>query len=166
MATRNQAGRAEQATHAQISGEAIALFHQRIPRRAYAMDQLGPMVLLPKPIAIKLRYIQPQPKGVIGLLPFDIDRELGALAWEDANLPPPNLAVINPENTHAHLLYMIEAPVFLGESNQTSKAAWLLRTIQRGMNFQLRADPGYSGFTCKNPLNESWPVWSPAPHAY
>ena len=42
---------------------------------------------------------------------FDIDREGGALAWEDNGLPMPAWATINRENRHAHLAYALAAPV-------------------------------------------------------
>lgn len=144
----------------------LDLFWQRLPKFAYAMDFLGPMALLPKAQAVLLRYIQTQPKNVIGALPFDIDCKFGALTWDDANLPPPNLVVINPKNTHAHYLYLIQDPIFLGEGKPLTQAAQYLRTVHRGMTFQLKADPSYSGFTVKNPLHEHWPVWSPRTEPY
>ena len=144
----------------------LDLFWQRLPKFAYAMDFLGPMTLLPKAQAVLLRYIQTQPKNVIGALPFDIDCEFGALVWDDANLPPPNLIVINPENTHAHYLYLILDPIFLGEGKPLTQAAQYLRTVHRGMTFQLKADPSFSGFTVKNPLHEHWPVWTPRSEPY
>jgi len=60
-----------------MQGTPLDLFHQRLPKIAYAMDQLGPMRLLPKAEAILRRYIQTQPKNVVGALPFDIDRKYG-----------------------------------------------------------------------------------------
>jgi hypothetical protein len=144
----------------------LDLFRQRLPKVAYAMDRLGPMLLLPKAQAILRRYIQTQPRNVVGALPFDIDIEYAAIRWEDVNLPPPNLVVINPENSHAHYLYLIRDPVFLGEGKPLTQVAEYMRTVHRAMIFQLKADPSFSGFTVKNPLNEFWPIWSPAKEPY
>ncbi|MHB1681166.1 MAG: replication initiation protein [bacterium] len=44
-------------------------------------------------------------------LVFDVDKPKAALSFESANLPEPNIVVINPKNTHAHLLYYLENPV-------------------------------------------------------
>jgi len=40
-------------------------------------------------------------------LRFDIDTEGGGAAWIEAELPAPNLVVINPCNGHAHLIYLL-----------------------------------------------------------
>jgi hypothetical protein len=149
-----------------MSADPLGLFRQRLPRMAYAMDRLGPMRLLPKAQAILYRYVQAQPRNVVGALPFDIDVEYAAIIWDDANLPPPNLVVINPENAHAHYLYQLRASVFLGEGKPATRAAEYLRMIQRAMIFQLKADPSFSGFTVKNPLHPHWKVWSPASEPY
>jgi hypothetical protein len=158
MFNTTQTGFAGQIAFTPMTDPALSLFYQRVPRFAYAMDYLGPMSLLPKTEAIQRRYIQPQPKDAISVLAFDIDRHAGALAWQDAHLPSPNLAIINPENAHAHLLYLLEEPIFLGETNQWSQAVRFLHAVQRGLTIQLGADPAYSGLTCKNPLHPYWIV--------
>ncbi len=53
--------------------------------------------------------IAPDPPGWLTALRFDIDTEGGGAAWIEAELPAPNLVVINPRNGHAHLVYLLGA---------------------------------------------------------
>jgi hypothetical protein len=116
---------------------------------------------IPKLAALKKPNIQINGPRRIGYLSFDIDRDIGALAWEDANLPPPNLVVVNPRNGHAHLIYELREPVWLprrDDMRPEPKVVGYLKAVQKAMGRALRADPHYNGLLVKNPLHASWRV--------
>lgn len=95
-------------------------------------------------------------------LAFDIDRPLGALAWEDANLPIPNLIITNPKNGHAHLVYELRDPVWERRSDDVGRGEALpvryYRAVSRAMQEALQADPAYNGLLVKNPFHPNWTV--------
>ena len=66
-----------------------------------------------KSTAVEKPILQINGPRKITYLCFDIDRAYGGIAWQDANLPVPNMIVINPENLHAHLVYELAKPVWL-----------------------------------------------------
>lgn len=118
---------------------------------------------MPKLAALKKPNIQINGPRRIAYLAFDIDRDIGALAWEDANLPPPNLVVINPRNGHAHLIYELRDPVWLPKKDTQSanpKPIRFLKAAQKAMATALGADPQYTGLLVNNPLHACWRVFS------
>ena len=93
----------------------LDLFCSGLPRRPYAVDQLGHRLLITSaPRAMRQRYIQVNPPWMRVFLVFDVDRQEAALAWEDADLPPPLWTAVNRENGHAHSGWALDAPVLLG----------------------------------------------------
>lgn len=95
-------------------------------------------------------------------LSFDIDRPLGALAWEDANLPIPNLIITNPHNGHAHLVWELHTPIWEAkkgdERSGTALPIRYLKATYRAMREALGADTAYNGLLVKNPFHPSWTV--------
>jgi len=87
---------------------------------------------------------------------LDIDCEAAALAWEEIGLPP-TITVINPENTHAHLMYELKAPVSFSDKSR-SKPRDYFKSVERGLIQTLGADTGYSGLMTKNPISDRWRV--------
>lgn len=128
----------------------------RLPRRPYCTDNLQHgLKVRPAHQAIDRCYLQLNPPVVRHWLLFDIDREYGAYSWEWANLPPPNWAAINLENGHAHLAYLLSAPV-LTTVDGLQHPLRFAAAIEAGMRLALKADPGYSGLIAKNPLHRHW----------
>lgn len=115
--------------------------------------------------ALKQPYIQANPQRRIWALLFDVDRELAALSWEDARLPPPTWTAMNPKNGHAHLAYMLKAPVAKSDAARL-KPLRLLARIQHAMTHALGADRGYTGLITKTPTYEGWrtAIWRPTPY--
>ncbi len=60
-------------------------------------------------VARSMAEIAPDPPGWLTALRFDIDTEGGCAAWIEAELPAPNLVIVNPCNGHAHLIYLLGA---------------------------------------------------------
>lgn len=135
----------------------IPLFDaDRLPRKPRCTNDLSyGTVVRPLKIAIRMKYIQPNPPGIVSYLAFDIDRHDAGAAWLDSNAPRPSFIIKNPENGHAHYLYALEHPV------PTTSAARLkpmqyVAAIERAIAEQLRSDPGYSGLIIKNPAHQHW----------
>ena len=81
------------------------------------------------------------------------------------DLPAPTFTAINRQNGHGHLGYGIDTPVRLEDWNGRRGPANYLADVERAMTARLRADPYYSGFTCKNPLHRHWTtLWGDHPY--
>ena len=144
----------------------LDLFCSGLPRRPYAVDQLGHRLLITSaPRAMRQRYIQVNPPWMRVFLVFDVDRQEAALAWEDADLPPPLWTAVNRENGHAHSGWALDAPVLLGQHDRQAPMRFAC-AIQSAMGERLEADPGYVGLLTKNPAHRDWmTLWGPA-HGY
>jgi len=101
--------------------------------------------------------IAPDPPGWLTALRFDIDTEGGGAAWIEAELPAPNLVVINPSNGHAHLIYLLGAWVQtdFGDSRRL-KVVRYAGAIERAYTAALGADPAYTGRFQHNPLSDAY----------
>ncbi|EBZ9359400.1 replication protein, partial [Salmonella enterica subsp. enterica serovar Derby] len=65
----------------------------------------------PKEKALLKKYIGFNNRSFVNGLVFDVDHEYGAIAWDLADLPKPNIIIQNTRNGHAHLLYALKSPV-------------------------------------------------------
>lgn len=98
-------------------------------------------------------------------LAFDLDYPEAGAAWLDVGAPPPTIAVINPNNWHAHLLFELEQPVLLPIHGHW--APWLkpepiayYKATRAAGILCLKADAGYTGSCTKNPLHPAWRAYS------
>jgi len=99
--------------------------------------------------------IAPDPPGWLTALRFDIDTEGGGAAWIEAELPAPNLVVVNPRNGHAHLVYLLGAWVQTDFSDaRRFKVVRYAAAIERAYTAALGADPAYTGRFQHNPLSD------------
>ncbi len=101
--------------------------------------------------------IAPDPPGWLTALRFDIDTEGGGAAWIEAELPAPNLVIVNPRNGHAHLVYLLGAWVQtdFGDSRRL-KVVRYAAAIERAYTAALGADPAYTGRFQHNPLSDAY----------
>lgn len=135
---------------------ALNLFTENLPRRPYCTnDPTEGQTVRGKEAALQFANIQPNTSGKVVWLAFDVDHADGATAWDRLSAPPPTLAVENPANGHAHLLYALQAPVPRTEAARARPLLYLA-AAQEGIRRKLGADPGYSGHLCKNPLHSRW----------
>lgn len=145
----------------------LDLFSSRLPSRPYCTDSLENRGLyrLPLAEAMQCLLIQPNTAKLVVCLCFDVDRPLAAIDWNDRNCPPPNMTVRNPANGHAHLIYLLEAPVAVSDVARI-KPAMFMAAIQEGLRRGLDADRGYSGLIVKNPSHKHWitKVWRDPPY--
>ncbi|WP_082954367.1 replication initiation protein [Acidihalobacter prosperus] len=136
------------------------IFESRLPRRPYCSNELSQGLLIRPAIdAMEHRYIQPNAPLSVAWLVFDLDYPGAAFAWEHANLPPPTMTVINPQNAHAHLFYGLETPVVTSEAARDAPIRYAA-ALQAAFLAKLRADPGYAGLIAKNPYHDNWrSIW-------
>ncbi len=101
--------------------------------------------------------IAPDPPGWLTALRFDIDTQGGGAAWIEAELPAPNLVVVNPRNGHAHLIYLLGAWVQtdFGDPRRL-KVVRYAAAIERAYAAALGADPAYTGRFQHNPLSDAY----------
>lgn len=147
--------------------EAIDLFQQRLGRRPYCSDNLSTdgLYRLPVAAALEHRLIQPNTVKRMACLCFDVDRPGAALDWNDRAAPAPSMTVMNPVNGHAHLVYLLDAPVPVSDAARI-KPVMYLAAIQEGLRRTLNADRGYAGLIVKNPLHGHWVTrqWADDPY--
>jgi hypothetical protein len=143
------------------SQEQLDLFGSadRLPRRPYCSDDLEQGVRIRSLArALTRPYIQVNPPHLRVWSIFDVDRPGGALAWEDANLPPPAWAAVNRQNAHAHLVWGLSAPVLVDSPDMRQAPMRYLCAIESAFREKLQADHGYSGLITKNPAHPLWRV--------
>ena len=101
--------------------------------------------------------IAPDPPGWMTALRFDIDSEGGGAAWIEAELPAPNLVVVNPRNGHAHLIYLLGGWIRtdFGDPSRL-KVVRYAAAIERAYAAALGADKAYSGRFHHNPLSDAY----------
>lgn len=143
------------------SAALAALVEAHIPHRPYCADTKHFARIRPKVIALGERHIQLNPPGHHAWLILDIDRPGAALAWEDANLPPPTYVAVNPENGHAHIGYALSSPVCKTDAARLKPIRYLA-AIEHAYTEKVGADFAYAGPLAKNPLHPCWRLWEPA----
>ncbi len=129
----------------------------RWPRRPYCADDLSAGLRIRSfKQAITKPYIQANPPHLRVWSIYDVDRAGGALAWEDAGLPPPSWAAANRENAHAHLVWGLTAPVLVDSPDMRQAPLRYLCGVEAAFRERLQADQGYSGLITKNPAHPLW----------
>jgi hypothetical protein len=136
-------------------------FYDFLPARPYcSMAKDGKALILDKSKAVNLPYLQPNHPLFANSLVFDVDEKAGRsafTAWQDCNLPPPNLIIKNPYKDSCHYVYFLSAGVALTDRNE--KARRYLSAIYTCLCELLDADPNYSGQRMKNPLSRKHDVF-------
>jgi hypothetical protein len=142
----------------QLRLELAESFYDSLPKRPYATDDFDYGVKIQsKKNAITKKHLSLNHKYITQWVTFDIDRT-GAVAdlyYDTTGVQTPNLVVENPVNGHAHFLYQLKTPIYLGE-NTSNKPINYLSAIYTEMRELLGADKGYSGLISKNPMHKHW----------
>lgn len=113
--------------------------------------------VLPRDMALNYQHIQfNRPKSYDWLV-LDVDRDEAYRAAEDADLQAPNVIMVNPDNGHAHLAWLLARPVLRFNSSRREPLEYFA-AIQRGYRRRLGADRAYSGTLTKNPAHRRWRV--------
>jgi len=133
-----------------------ANFYEKLPYKPYCTDDFSTgLKIRPKKTAIQMPYLQNNPPCLITSLVFDIDRQDAYFAWSDANLPTPTWIAKNRLNGHAHIGYMLSAPVCTTHRAKQNVIEYLAK-IEQAYSLALGADRGYSGLITKNPCHGTW----------
>ena len=137
-----------------------AAFVERLPRRPYCTnDKSSGLLIRPQATALGYLHIQYNPPPHVSSLVFDLDKPDGYHAWKDAGLPAPHWSSVNRTNGHAHIGYMLAAPV-ARTSAARQKPLRYLAAIEHVLAKRLGADMGYAGLITKNPTHSDWlTVW-------
>lgn len=137
-----------------------AAFIERLPRRPYCTDDKSSGLLIrPQATALGYLHIQYNPPPHVSSLVFDLDKPDSYHVWKDAGLPAPHWISVNRTNGHAHIGYMLAAPV-ARTSAARQKPLRYLAAIEHVLAKRLGADMGYSGLITKNPTHSDWlTVW-------
>jgi len=144
----------------------LDLFQGRHPHRPYCTDDLGSgLVVRDAARALQHRYIQLNPPAIVFWLVHDVDRPGAVYAHEDGGVAPPNLAVTNPANGHAHLLYGLAVPVPRTDAARPAPLRYA-SAVEGAYREALGADAGYSGLICKTPGHAAWRTLQLAPQLY
>lgn len=135
----------------------LSLFSaDRLSRRPYCTDDPSWGVRIRSlDTALKYSHIQANSPALRWRLVFDIDRPAAVFAAEDGNVATPNWIAENPLNGHAHLCYEIAAPLVTSASGRADPLRFAA-AIEHAYMTQLKADRGYVGLICKNPLHKQW----------
>lgn len=131
----------------------------RWPRRPYCTDDLtSGLRIRSLAKALTQPYIQVNPPHLRVWSLHDLDRPCAAVAWEDADLPPPTWTAINKINGHAHSAWGLDVPVLVDGLGARDAPMRYLVAIEALMRERLKADDGFSGLITKNPTHPLWRV--------
>lgn len=129
-------------------------FAESVGNRPFCSNNGTASLIRLKSQALRYDYVSLNRRRV-AYLAFDIDFEGAAYAHERADLPPPTLAMVNPTNAHAHLIYELERPVIVSDAARPGPIKYL-SDVEARMRDQLSADPRFAGLMIKNPLSTRW----------
>ena len=171
----------QQLDNAEITrAHAIALFSDpdRLARRPRCGKTKDFSQIRSASHALTHPYIQPNSPVAYARLVFDLDwhqpshpfhkmpvRYLAAEnAWEnELSLPAPSWVAISPEKNSAHIGYELSTPVGR-HAHARAHPLNYLAAIETAMGEKLKADAGFSGVLCKNPLNAAWDFYGGHKH--
>lgn len=133
-----------------------AAFPDLLPAKPYCSNDLSSgLRVMPKDAALRRRLVQLNHPAHLRWMPFDIDRPGSYMAFDDANLPPPNVIMVNRDNGHAHAAYLLDRPVAKHSSARLAPLNFYA-AVQRGYTNRLGADKKYIGLISKNPKHADW----------
>lgn len=115
--------------------------------------------------SLPYKTIQHNPDGLLRCLVFDVDKKNASHHWYDVGAPEPNWVIINPDNGHAHYVYMLDCPVPTTDASRLKPQRYAA-AIERALSIKLSADINYVGLVSKNPLSDYWAIWKPRLEAY
>lgn len=128
------------------------------PRKPYCSDDKTASCIRTLRHAIRKPYIQANPPHLRIWSIYDVDRPGAALAWENANLPPPAWAAVDRQSTRGHLVWGLSAPVLVDSPDMRQAPLRYLCAVEAAYRTALEADEGYAGLMTKNPAHGLWRV--------
>lgn len=138
----------------------------RWPRKPYCSEDKTASSIRTLQHALRKPYIQANPPNLRVWSIYDVDRAGAALAWEDANLPPPAWAAVDRDTTRGHLVWGLSAPVLVDSPDMRQAPLRYLCAVEAAFRVKLAADCGYAGLMTKNPAHPHWRVLRGPRQAY
>jgi len=137
--------------------EPISRFVSSLGKKPYCSNDLPGygLKIRSKRHALEYEYISLNQR-LRRYLVFDIDYDGAALAGENIGLAP-TITVVNKENTHAHLMYELSAPVSFSDKARSKPQDYFM-AVEHRLASALEADASYAGLITKNPLSDAWLV--------
>lgn len=135
---------------------ALRVWYSYLPPKPLTLrDKQSPSILSKKSRHfLKVSHTQHNAINSKGTIVYDIDRDTNPIElFNDLHLPIPNLWVSNRDNGKGHAMYLLEAPVHLNTDSSNAPIKWA-SAIEQSYTKRLQADLSYSGYMCKNALNE------------
>jgi len=126
----------------------------RFPHKPYCCDVFPENRIRKLDVALKKRYIQFNPPNWKSIIAVDVDRAVTDDECKNAGLPPPTWISINPKNGHAHYIWVLISPVWVGGDNQNP--ARYFTAMQEAYRVALQGDAGFAGLLTKNPISVAW----------
>ena len=134
------------------------VFPSLIPAKPFCSDHCDHGLLVrSKAQALKRRHIQFNGPASFAWMPHDIDQPGAYFAHDDANVPEPNVIMINRDNGHAHSAYLMASPVARHSASRVEPLRFY-GAVERGIARRIGADRHYSGLITKNPVHSDWEV--------
>ena len=133
-------------------------FKDRLPKKPYCSDNLDyGLMIRPKEISLKYRYIQPNSPYYLHYLVFDLDYEssLSEILYGLVGVPLPNLVVANPNNGRSHILFQLKTPIYTTDASR-QKPILYANAIRHKLGELFNADPAYVSLVSKNPVSNYW----------
>ena len=125
------------------------------PRKPYCSDDLSAgLVIRPRPIALAKKYIQINDLMIKALV-LDLDYAAAGTSWIEAGIARPSWICMNKKNGHAHLTWLLKAPIPKTPSARQSPIRYF-SAIEYNLARVLNADTSYAGLVTKNPLHGYW----------
>ena len=138
---------------------ALRDFEDNLAIKPYCSHDLHRLIIRSRNKAVNYPYIQANQAGKVTWLVFDVDRgDDSALSYENANLPEPNLIVKNRSSGNSHLFWQLQQPIWT-HTTAGIKAQSYYKAVRAGITAGIKADSGYCGLICKNPLHDDWDTY-------
>jgi len=102
-------------------------------------------------------YIQPNCPAFTALLPFDLDRERAAVAWDEVDAPRPTAIIARRDRDNsAHYLYALSIPIKHSDCDTDSASERYAAAVELALARKLGADLAFSGSRVKTPDHSAW----------
>lgn len=105
--------------------------------------------------ALLRQHVEANQRVAANLIVTDVDHPDALLRLAYLDHPRPNLVTENPDNGHAHGVWVLAEPVTTTDAGRWKPLVYL-SDVTEGLRRSVDGDPSYAGFLTKNPVHEHW----------